>query len=301
MSTRGRAIVEVVWTGLFAVVFTAVVSGIWAGLLLTNLRVSPAIPWSVLAMALVLWAAWSLLGGRWGSPRAKAALRKRLRARKLPAPVFAWAVAAGLLWVIALAGLWIVLRRLIAFQTNPLPDFSRCPPWTVLAALLMASISGGLSEEAAFRGYFQGALQRAGLGWSAVAVQALVMAPEHASTQGFVWPTIGFYLLVDGMLGALAYLTGSIRPGVVVHATGLYIFFSFIWPNDSSRAPVSVTGLDAWFWGHVLQVIVFAALSLAAFARLRRAVRGGEPPFRRSAPAPYHRRPAGVRNGPARR
>ena len=178
-----------------------------------------------------------------------------------------------MLGIIALAGFWIVLHRLVAFQSNPLPDFSRYPPWTVIAVLAMAAISGGVSEEAAFRGYFQGALERAGLGPAAVIVAALVMAPVHAQTQGFVWPTLLFYLLVDSMLGALAYITGSIRPGVVVHTIGLFVFFAFIWPRDPGRTLIWAHGPDPWFWIHVGQTAVFGALSLAAFARLTKLAR----------------------------
>ncbi|HXQ45314.1 MAG TPA: hypothetical protein VN806_01790, partial [Caulobacteraceae bacterium] len=91
--------------------------------------------------------------------------------------------------------------------------------------------------------------------------------------QGFVWPNVVFYLLVDFMLGALAYMTRSIRPGVVVHAVGLFIFFMLIWPHDAARPMFSAGGDHTWFWIHVGQTIVFAALSRAAFARLAPLVR----------------------------
>jgi membrane protease YdiL (CAAX protease family) len=269
MSERSRAVLRVLWTGVFALVFTGVISGVWAGLLLANLATTPAIPWAVAVMALVLWSAWSLMGGRWwGLEGSKAARRALLRAGSLPRPLLGWAVAAGVLWVIALAGFWIVLHQLVPTPGNPLPDFSKYPPTTTIAALAMAAVSGGVSEEAAFRGYFQGALERAGLGWAALVVVALVIAPVHALTQGFVWPNLLFYLLVDAMLGALAYVTGSIRPGVVVHAIGLFIFFAVIWPHDAARPHVGASGPDLWFWIHLGQTLVFAALSLAAFARL---------------------------------
>src|SRR5579863_3543907 len=220
MSKLGGAVLEIAWTGLFAVVFTALVSGVWGGVLLANLATSPALPWCVVAMGLILWAAWSFLGGRWGWSATKAARSVYLRSRPLPWPVMGWAVLAGVLWIVALAGFWVVLHRLFVAPTNPLPDFSKYPVVTVIAALAMAGISGGVSEEAGFRGYFQGALERRGLGPAAILIAALVMAPEHALSQGFVWPNLLFYLLVDMMLGALAYVTRSIRPSIVVHALG---------------------------------------------------------------------------------
>jgi membrane protease YdiL (CAAX protease family) len=200
----------------------------------------------------------------------QAARRTLLRGGAIPLEVAAWALAAGVCWVIALAGLWIVLHRLVAAPGNPLADFSTLPPFTVAASLVMEAISGGVSEEAGFRGYFQGALERRGLGAFAVLVTALLMAPIHAETQGFVWTNLLFYLLVDGMLGALAYVTQSIRPGVFVHAIGLFIFFAFVWPHDAHRQLIRTYGADAEFWVSVIQTIVFAALATLAFIRLVR-------------------------------
>jgi hypothetical protein len=46
-----------------ALAITLFAGALWAILLLTNLRTSPAIPWSVPLMALLLWAFWSYLSG----------------------------------------------------------------------------------------------------------------------------------------------------------------------------------------------------------------------------------------------
>jgi membrane protease YdiL (CAAX protease family) len=263
-----RETITVLWTAVFAVLMTGLTSAIWGGLLLANLATTPAIPWAAVAMALLLWALWSWLGGRGAPKGTQAARRTLLRGGPLPARVAAWAVAAGVAWVIALAGLWIVLHRLVAAPGNPLADFSKLPPFTVAVSLIMAAVSGAVAEEAGFRGYFQGALERRGLGALAVLVAALVMAPIHAQTQGFVWPTLLFYLLVDAMLGAIAYVTQSIRPGIVVHAVGLFVFFAFIWPQDAHRQLIWARGADAGFWLGIAQTVVFAALGGLAFIRL---------------------------------
>jgi membrane protease YdiL (CAAX protease family) len=266
---------RILWTGVFAIVMTALASGIWAGLLSTNLSHSPGLPWSSIVMAVILWALWGYLNGRWGPARTRDARRMYLRAGRLPRRVYSWALIAGLLWVVFLAGFWIVLDQLASVPGNKLPDFSTLPVLTVVATLVVACASGAISEEAGFRGYFQGSLERAGLGAVAILLTALLMAPIHALTQGFVWPTLVFYLLVDGMLGALAYFTKSILPGIVVHAVGLFTFLGLIWPGDKNRSPISEGGADFWFWIHVAQAIVFGALSLYALKRLAQLTKQG--------------------------
>jgi membrane protease YdiL (CAAX protease family) len=267
--------VRILWSGVFAILMTAIVSGVWAALLLTNLSHARAFPWSSLVMGLLLWALWSFLDGKWGPVRTRAARRGYLRAAPLPRRVYSWALVAGLLWVVFLGGFWIVLGQLVGVPGNKLPDFSALPLVTVIATLLMACASGAVSEEAGFRGYFQGSLERSGVGAAAILCTALLMAPIHALTQGFVWPTLLFYLLVDAMLGALAYFAKSIRPGVLVHAVGLFIFFGVIWPRDKDRLSIWQSGADTWFWIHLIQAVLFAVLSLFALKHLARIAKPG--------------------------
>ena len=139
--------------------------------------------------------------------------------------------------------------------------------------LATASISGAVSEEAGFRGYLQGAMERRGFGPASILITALVIAPEHALTQGFVLPTVVFYLLVDVMLGALAYITKSIGPGVVVHAIGLFVFFAYVWPHDHERMPISQVGPDQSFWLSLGGMLIFGLAGVAAFFVLARSVR----------------------------
>ena len=134
-------------------------------------------------MALLLWGLWSFLDGTWGPVKNRAARRAYLRAAPLPRRLYSWALIAGLLWVVFLAGFWIVLEQLVAVPGNKLPDFSALPTVTIIATLVLASASGAVSEEAGFRGYFQGALERAGIGPAAILCTALLMAPIHALTR----------------------------------------------------------------------------------------------------------------------
>jgi membrane protease YdiL (CAAX protease family) len=263
-------ILRILGLGIVALLVGVFPGGVWTALLITNLRVSPKIPWAVVAMGFFLWALWRYLGG-WGPPRRNSERRHRLlRARALPAPVFGWASVAGMLGIIALAGFWIVLLQLVKVPPHRLPDFSQYPLLTVASVVAMACAVSSLPEEAAFRGYFQSFLEQKLPAAGAIIVSSLMIAPGHCLTQGFVWPILLFYFLVDTMLGTLAYLTKSILPGIAVHFAGLLIFFTLVWPGDATRALVSDAGAGTWFWIHLGQMIICGTLALLGFRQLTR-------------------------------
>ena len=270
MRSPARRIPMPFWTAILALALTMLAGGVWSGLLVANLMTSPTIPWAIVVMALLLWLMWQYLGGRWW-PRSTSETRRRLlRARHVAASVFAWALVAGGLSIISLTGCWIVIFQLVEVHGNPLPDFSPYPVLTVALVIVMASLVAATAEEAGFRGYLQSVLEQRFGGPLAILIAALVMEPAHGLTQGFAWPTMLFYLLVDVMFGTTAYMTKSILPSLFVHTIGLIIFFSLVWPNDSTRRVVRTSGPDTWFWMHVAQAIVFALLAIVVFKYLGR-------------------------------
>lgn len=151
---------KVLGFGLLASAITILAGGIWSSLLVTNLRSSPAVPWSVPAMALLLWLMWSYLGGKGWPESTSEARRRYLRANRRSGRTYLWPLVAGVLSVVALAGYWIVLSRLVKIPPNALPDVSSYPRMTVALMILMGSLVAPLMEEAGFRGYFQVALER---------------------------------------------------------------------------------------------------------------------------------------------
>jgi membrane protease YdiL (CAAX protease family) len=255
--------------GLLALAITILAGGVWTSLLVTNLRRSPAIPWSVPVMALLLWLMWSYLGGK-GWPKSTSDARRRyLRADRRSVRTYLWSFAAGVLSVIALAGYWIVLFRLVKTPPNALPDMSSYPGMTVALMILMASLVAPFMEEAGFRGYFQVALEREFRGSVAAAVSSLVFAFAHLS-HGFLWPKLLVYFLAGVVFGATAYLTNSTLPAILPHIIGDLTFFTLVWPHDATRRLVLDTGTDTWFWIHVAQAILFTALAVWTFQRLAR-------------------------------
>jgi membrane protease YdiL (CAAX protease family) len=258
---------SIIGFGLLAFAITVLAGGIWSVLLVANLRSSPAVPWSVPAMALMLWLMWGYLGGK-GWPRSTSDARRHyLRANRRSARTYLWSFAAGVLSVVALAGYWIVLFRLVKMPPNALPDMSSYPRTTVALMILMGSFVAPFMEEAAFRGYFQVVLELEFRGWVAVTVSSLVFAFAHFA-HGILWPKILVYFFVGVAFGATAYLTNSTLPAILPHMIGDLTFFTLVWPKDAGRRLVLDSGTDNWFWIHVAQAIVFTVLAVWAFQRL---------------------------------
>jgi membrane protease YdiL (CAAX protease family) len=270
MPFRNR-LVAVVWAAILASLITGFGAGIWIALLISNLATSPAIPWAVLAMAFVLWLLWQYLGGK-GWPQSTSDQRRaNLRANLVPRPVWVWALLAGVLSLVALAGFWIVLVEIVGAGGNPtLPDYSQYPVLTVTLGILMGSLVSPITEEAAFRGYAQVILERVFPAVIAIGISSVLFALWHGPTQGFVWSKLLFYFVVGVVFGTIAYLTDSVLPALPVHILGDLTFFFLIWPYDAARPLIWREGADAWFWLHAAQAILFATLAVFAFRQLAR-------------------------------
>ena len=250
-----------------AFVLTLLPQGVWSGLLMTNLKMGVAVPWAIPVALSLLWGGWRLAGGVGSGPASQAARAYR-RANPVSPRVMGWALVANAFSIVALVSLWIVLRHLVRTPGNHLPDFSHYSPLLLGALLACAGVVGAVSEEIGLRGYIQGRIERVAPWPVAVALMALVAAPGHAATQGFVWPTMLFYLLSDVTFGVTAYLAKSILPGIVAHAVGLFVFFSFVWPHDQARELMTLGSATPGLWALAAASAGFAALTAWAFVRL---------------------------------
>jgi membrane protease YdiL (CAAX protease family) len=254
-----------------ALLILAYGQGLWGLLAFANVAVSPAVPWAGPVMALLLVGLYAFLSGRlW--PGASAATRRRLLAlRAVSLETFSWSLIAGVCAVVAAAGLWIVLSQITPWSPNILPNAKGVPVASLAVLLLTASLAAPLTEEAAFRGYAQGLMQRAFRPWTSLVIVSALFAAAHL-TQGLFAGKLLVYFLAGLSFGAIRQLSGSLVPGIIVHMIADLTFFTLVWPADGHRTLVSAGGADLWFWIHVGQVVVFAPLAILAFRRLARVV-----------------------------
>jgi membrane protease YdiL (CAAX protease family) len=279
----------VAWAAVLALVVAGFFSLTWGALIVVSAITTPAIPWSVAVMAVVLVVALLYLGGRWGPPSTAEWRGVHLRARIVPAQVLGWALLAGALALVSLVGLWIVLVELTKVGGNPtIPSSAKVPPLALALALIMGSFVSSLTEEAAFRGYAQVTLERAMGRVGAVAISSLFFMLWHGPTQGFAWSKLLFYFLVGVDFGTIAFLTNSTVPAWPIHLVGDLTFFFLIWPQDAARRYILRDGPDVWFWIYAAVAVVFAALAVEAFRRLALVARASQPPAPSATPAATH-------------
>lgn len=196
----------------------------WGALVGANLRLLPAVPWSVPVMALYLWFYWRYVGGRWWPRSTAESRRESLRARRIGSPMWRAALLAGGLGWAGLIALRIAFDEVLELPRGPMPDISLLPAATVAAYVLMISIVAGVAEEAGFRGYMQVPIERRHGSLAAILVVGAVFWLAHATHyvgHGWIFLLHGwFYLAASALYGIVACWTASILPCIALHAAG---------------------------------------------------------------------------------
>jgi membrane protease YdiL (CAAX protease family) len=250
---------------------------------LVNVRMSPHVPWAGPLTAAWLWLYWRYLSGH-GPPRATAELRReRLQIRPLVARIWGWALVAT---ISAFAGL--IAFSLAASRVAPIlrraevSDLDRYPLALVLTGLVMTAVVAAVTEEAGFRGYMQSMLdRRLGTVASTVLVAAvfgLIHLSHGLAPEG---------LVINGaasvVLSLTARWTGSIRPGIVVHAASDILVPLYAWAHRGTAASYTAPppGPDARFVAQCAIGVALVAASALAYRHLghetRRKVGTGSP------------------------
>jgi membrane protease YdiL (CAAX protease family) len=256
----------------------------WVLFVTANQKVLSSVPWAVVPTALYLWVFWRYLRGE-GWPRSTAeARRASLRANPLSADVWGMSIFAGILGFAALVPLIGLMSRLVrmpaeAQSINVPPGM---PFLTVFVLLVMASIVAGVTEEAAFRGYMQGPIERHHGPIVALLLSGSLFGLAHYTHHpDSMLAMMPFYLAVVAIYGGLAYLTNSILPSLVLHAGGDVFSLTRLWITGqpewqvSSKPPTLIweTGADAAFWGYLAALFILGGAAVWAYATLASVVR----------------------------
>jgi len=245
-------------------VFAIVGSVAWTAIVI----LIPA-PWSIGAMAIVLWVYLRYVSGSWWPKATTESRRARFRATKLPMRVWKWSLIAALLAAVLLESSLVVAFRIIEFPAEAWAlayDFADAPIWQVWLFILMAALVAGITEEVGFRGYMQVPLEGRYGPAIGITIVSIVFVVAHLNQ---AWAGGGGILImlfgISAVWGVLARVSGSLIPGIVSHTVADIANFSYWWTDVAGafdKRPISETGIDSHF---ILWITVFVA-SLALFA-----------------------------------
>jgi membrane protease YdiL (CAAX protease family) len=153
---------------------------------------------------------------------------------------------------------------------------------TVFLLLVMGSVVAGVVEEASFRGYMQRPIEERHGPAIAGLVTSTLFWLAHFTHPGFV-RLMPFYVAIGITYGAMACLTKSILPGLVLHAAGDAMggFMVLAQGRSISTQPIPVpsdTGGGWSLWISSVAVLIAGTATIWAFRSLAQAVRKAPAP-----------------------
>jgi membrane protease YdiL (CAAX protease family) len=119
----------------------------------------------------------------------------------------------ALILVFGTIQIWFAALSWLEIDSLRYLDSFRDHGWPIWTAFAMISIYPAVFEELCFRGYIQGRLQSILGSGEALALQAVLFSVVHLSP--LIFPT---HFVMGLILGWLRNRTGSLYPGMVVHA-----------------------------------------------------------------------------------
>jgi CAAX protease family protein len=245
-----------------------------------NVRWWPSLPWSVPAGLLWLVLFWSYLNGG-GPPASTTQIRRELlRARPLHGPAARWCAFASASGLIALLMLYLVTIQFVDLPTDAFRPRSvaTLPLTVVIAAMLMSAIIAGVVEEAAYRGYMQGILERRFRAPIAIAIVTVVFTGLHLLGGTKILPLALPVCATSIFLGALTAITRSVLPATFVHALADMMTLPVEW-RLVGELPVGRfynIGFDGLLLLTLLILVAGSAAAIAALLKLRSTVRFAE-------------------------
>jgi membrane protease YdiL (CAAX protease family) len=237
-------------------------------------------PWSILIMGILLWIYVKYFRGNWW-PKATAEFRKiGFRSIKMPRAAWKWSLFSALLIVTIWQSGLIVTFRIIEFPGDEFTagyKLAPMPIWIAWLMIIMSSLVAGICEETGYRGYMQVPLESRYGPVVAISLVSILFLIVHLQ-QVWARPLLLHLFVLGVLLGILAYISGSLIPGIIAHF-GLDIFnFSYWWTDIAGQydhRPVSETGIDVHFivWGLIFLISV---LLFFWAIRMTKAARGEE-------------------------
>lgn len=252
----------------------------WAWLSSANLKYFPNVPWSVPLTITYLWLFWRVISGNvlpkfWGGER-----RESLRTNPVPDQLWGPALIAGALGLVTVLLVQALTARLSPVHQPPAAqiDLSRISFLTLALMLPTGAAVSGIVEEAAFRGYLQGPLERSFGPLLAIAMTGLMFGFAHFTHPEVTASWLPYYITVAAVYGGVAYFTNSTYPSMLLHGGGNLLAslpLLFMHGAEQSRASAQMTVVHGGqsLWLLCLELLMSTALTAFAFGLLAKAAR----------------------------
>jgi membrane protease YdiL (CAAX protease family) len=251
-----------------------------------NLKFLPAIPWAAVVTAGYLWLFWRYLDGHGPPASSRDVRRAGLRANRLSGRVWVAALVAGIAGIVTLVLALRVVNRLVVLPRQEFFDVTHVSVVTIVSLIVVGAAAAGIVEEASFRGFMQGPIERRYGPTAAIVVSGTFFGLAHY--QDLTPLLLPYYLAVAAIYGSVTWLTSSILPAVVLHTAGNVWSSSYLWAYGHAEWQASATpdpliwdvGADAGFLRYLIAALVAGGLTMLAYRNLARVARGsaGRPP-----------------------
>jgi membrane protease YdiL (CAAX protease family) len=240
----------------------------WGFLVQANLKAATDVPWAAAGMTAYVFLYLKYLGG-WGWPRSTATVRRDyLRAARLSARAWSSSLLSGTSAFAASIALLLVVRRLVAWPAPSGAMPVHLSAFVIASTMLVSAAVAGVSEEAGFRGYMQRMMERRYGPSAAICISSVVFGAAHLS-HGFRPVPLLFDTGWGALYGILAYVSGSIVPGIILHSSLDFVEFWAVWKHALPARPlVWQSGPDAQFVGACAATVVLALVAVWGFRRL---------------------------------
>jgi len=246
----------------------------WVGAMIANTKVLPQVPWNVAAGLLFLWLVFKYFNGRGWPASTAEARRVSMRSGRLSREKWLWSFAYCGLVVVLIAAIINVVYRFIEVPASDMMDLSMFPWWTLYPTLIMLSINAGVSEEAGFRGYMQGEMERRYGPVTAIAFTSIVFWLAHLNHPSGMARVV--MLIAYGVaLGALTWAVQTIWPAIIAHSLTDALSFVTIAADTGQKwfmrkpPPFAETGIDTPFVVYSLLLVLTIPAGIAILKRLR--------------------------------
>ena len=250
---------------------------VWMGMIAVYTRHPTPFPWFIPAMALFLTAGAGWI--KWESRRDDRQWARFARLNAVPLRTFLLALVAGWSTFFAGTGVYVAYRVSSGLGGEVPITVPPGPKLAILAALTMAAIVAGVLEEVSVRGFMQGRLEKAFGVVPAIAISGFVWALFHTNHSYFdtsalnvaIW--FGIFLTVSAMLGAIARLTNSVLPGIVIHAgfdASYFVAAGILQPKIAPLSYLESLASPQTFLAIGVALAVVAAFAWIALLRVTR-------------------------------